>query len=118
MDAGADAKSAIKKQKDMDERTNTSKDTIREAADAKMVNEAFEELLKSYLSSPHRKKVDLITKAFNFARQAHKGVRRLSGEPYIIPPNSKVTDWISPMASWKTVWSRQSSGTAVKRVEI
>ena len=86
MDAGADAKSAIKKQKDMDERTNTSKDTIREAADAKMVNEAFEELLKSYLSSPHRKKVDLITKAFNFARQAHKGVRRLSGEPYIMHP--------------------------------
>ncbi|MBO4606886.1 MAG: bifunctional (p)ppGpp synthetase/guanosine-3',5'-bis(diphosphate) 3'-pyrophosphohydrolase [Prevotella sp.] len=70
----------------MDERTNTSKDTIREAADAKMVNEAFEELLKSYLSSPHRKKVDLITKAFNFARQAHKGVRRLSGEPYIMHP--------------------------------
>ena len=30
--------------------------------------------------------MDLITKAFNFARQAHKGVRRLSGEPYIMHP--------------------------------
>ena len=27
-----------------------------------------------------------MTKAFNFARQAHKGVRRLSGEPYIMHP--------------------------------
>ncbi len=51
-----------------------------------MVEDAFQRLLKSYLSSPHRKKVDLITKAFNFARQAHKGVRRLSGEPYIMHP--------------------------------
>jgi len=51
-----------------------------------MVNEAFQHLLESYLSTRHRKKVDLITKAFNFARQAHKGVKRLSGEPYIMHP--------------------------------
>ena len=61
-------------------------DTEREAADAKMVDDAFKRLLDSYLASPHRKKVDIITKAFNFARQAHKGVRRLSGEPYIMHP--------------------------------
>ena len=30
--------------------------------------------------------MDIITKAFHFARQAHKGVRRLSGEPYIMHP--------------------------------
>lgn len=54
--------------------------------DEKMVNEAFQHLLETYLASRHRKKVDLITKAFNFARQAHKGVRRLSGEPYIMHP--------------------------------
>ncbi len=59
---------------------------IREAADDKLINEAFQRLLDSYLSSRHRKKVDIITKAFNFARQAHKGVRRLSGEPYIMHP--------------------------------
>jgi len=58
----------------------------RETADDQMVNEAFEKLINDYLNSRHRKKVDLITKAFNFARQAHKGVRRLSGEPYIMHP--------------------------------
>ena len=50
------------------------------------VNAAFQELLDIYLASQHRKKVELITKAFNFARQAHKGVRRHSGEPYIMHP--------------------------------
>jgi GTP pyrophosphokinase len=55
-------------------------------ADDELINGAFQELLNSYLASRHRKKVDLITKAFNFARQAHKGVRRLSGEPYIMHP--------------------------------
>ena len=61
-------------------------DKEREAADAKMVEDAFQHLLDCYLASRHRKKVDIITKAFNFARQAHKGVRRLSGEPYIMHP--------------------------------
>ena len=57
-----------------------------EDADEKMVDDAFQALLDSYLASRHRKKVDLITKAFHFARQAHRGVRRLSGEPYIMHP--------------------------------
>ncbi|MBQ2208756.1 MAG: bifunctional (p)ppGpp synthetase/guanosine-3',5'-bis(diphosphate) 3'-pyrophosphohydrolase, partial [Prevotella sp.] len=59
---------------------------MREDADEKLVNDAFQRLLDCYLASRHRKKVDIITKAFNFARQAHKGVRRLSGEPYIMHP--------------------------------
>ena len=58
----------------------------REMDDEELINGAFQQLLDSYLASRHRKKVDLITKAFNFARQAHKGVRRLSGEPYIMHP--------------------------------
>lgn len=58
----------------------------REAADTELINGAFQHLLDIYISSRHRKKVDIITKAFNFARQAHKGVRRLSGEPYIMHP--------------------------------
>ena len=64
------------------------KDIMREDSDEQMVNSAFQHLLDSYLASRHRKKVDIITKAFNFARQAHKGVRRLSGEPYILHPIS------------------------------
>ena len=58
----------------------------RLAEDDELINGAFQKLLDSYKASRHRKKVDLITKAFNFARQAHKGVRRLSGEPYIMHP--------------------------------
>ena len=57
-----------------------------EEADEKLINDAFQELLNSYVASRHRKKIDLITKAFNFAKQAHRGVRRLSGEPYIMHP--------------------------------
>ena len=58
----------------------------QEQADEKQINEAFQELLDRYLESKHRKKVEIITKAFNFAKQAHKGVRRRSGEPYILHP--------------------------------
>ena len=61
-------------------------DMMRESADEQLINGAFQQLLNSYLASRHRKKVDIITKAFNFAKQAHKGVRRLSGEPYIMHP--------------------------------
>lgn len=57
-----------------------------EQQDEKMVNDAFQILLDSYINSPHRRKVDIITKAFNFACHAHRGVRRLSGEPYIMHP--------------------------------
>ncbi len=56
------------------------------AAEEKMVNDAFQAIVDIYIKSPHRKKIDLITKAFNFAKEAHKGVRRLSGEPYIMHP--------------------------------
>lgn len=52
----------------------------------RLIDETFQQLIDSYLASPHRKKVDIITKAFNFARHAHKGVKRLSGEPYIMHP--------------------------------
>jgi hypothetical protein len=58
----------------------------KEELEEKKIQDAFQHLLDTYLASRHRKKVDIITKAFNFARQAHKGVRRLSGEPYIMHP--------------------------------
>ena len=58
----------------------------REMLDEEMVTQAFQHLLDTYLASRHRKKVEIITKAFNFAKQAHRGVKRLSGEPYIMHP--------------------------------
>lgn len=59
-----------------------------EIEEEKMVDEAFNHLIDTYLQSRHRKHTEIITKAFNFARQAHRGVRRLSGEPYIMHPIS------------------------------
>ena len=86
-----------------------------EESDDRLINDAFQKLLNDYLASRHRKKVDLITKAFNFAKQAHKGVRRLSGEPYIMHPIavaqiacsvsarlSSMTSWRIPTIQWRT----------------
>ena len=60
--------------------------TPKEIADEEMINQAFQELLNDYLHTKHRKRVEIITKAFNFANQAHKGLKRRSGEPYIMHP--------------------------------
>ena len=54
--------------------------------DEDMIQQAFQDLLNDYLATNHRKRVEIITKAFNFANQAHRGVKRLSGEPYIMHP--------------------------------
>ncbi len=51
-----------------------------------MIQEAYQDLLNGYLRSNHRKKVEIIERAFQFAKEAHKGVRRRSGEPYIMHP--------------------------------
>ena len=51
-----------------------------------LMDRAFEDLLNDYINSPHSKKVDIIRKAYQFAKTAHAGVRRRSGEPYIIHP--------------------------------
>ena len=55
-------------------------------AEEQMIQREFEALLEDYAHTPHRQKVELITHAFNFAHKAHYGVRRLSGEPYILHP--------------------------------
>ncbi len=50
------------------------------------IQHEFEALLEDYRNTNHRQKVELITKAFNFANAAHKGIKRRSGEPYIMHP--------------------------------
>ena len=57
----------------------------------KLIDDAYQELLNGYLSSNHRKKVEKIDKAFRFARRAHEGIRRRSGEPYILHPIAVAT---------------------------
>ena len=51
-----------------------------------LIQQEFEALLEDYRNTNHRQKVELITKAFNFAKAAHKGIKRRSGEPYIMHP--------------------------------
>jgi len=51
-----------------------------------LIQQEFEALLADYRKTNHRQKIELITKAFNFAKAAHKGIKRRSGEPYIMHP--------------------------------
>lgn len=51
-----------------------------------LIEQEFNALIDDYLKTNHRRKVDIITKAFLFAKEAHKGARRRSGEPYILHP--------------------------------
>ena len=60
--------------------------SLKQNQEEKLINEAFQDLLDGYLRSNHRKKVEIIKRAFAFARAAHEGVRRRSGEPYILHP--------------------------------
>ena len=57
----------------------------------RMIDDAYQKLLNGYLASNHRKKVEIIEKAYKFARDAHQGVRRRSGEPYIMHPIAVAT---------------------------
>ena len=58
----------------------------KEKVEEEMIEQAFQQLLNDYLATKHRKRIEIITKAFNFANQAHKGIKRHSGEPYIMHP--------------------------------
>lgn len=57
----------------------------------KMIDDAYKQLLNGYLSSNHRKKVEKIEKAYRFALRAHEGIKRRSGEPYILHPIAVAT---------------------------
>ena len=70
----------------MMQNNNISPDT-----EDQMIEQAYQNLLNGYLSSNHRKKVEVIEKAFKFARDAHQGIRRRSGEPYIMHPIAVAT---------------------------
>lgn len=51
-----------------------------------LVQKEFDALVDDYLNTNHRRKVEIIKRAFDFAKEAHKGIRRRSGEPYIMHP--------------------------------
>lgn len=56
--------------------------------DRQLIFDAYAELLKHCKRSTGAENKKLIDKAFHFALEAHKGVRRKSGEPYILHPIS------------------------------
>ncbi len=51
-----------------------------------LVKESFEDLLESLRKDTPKEDIQKIKKAFEFADAAHEGVRRRSGEPYIMHP--------------------------------
>ncbi|MFT3752691.1 MAG: RelA/SpoT family protein [Paludibacter sp.] len=59
---------------------------LEPVTDEVLIQQEFEALLEDYRNTNHRQKVEIITKAFNFANAAHKGIKRRSGEPYILHP--------------------------------
>lgn len=68
----------------------------------RMIEEAYQEVLRAYTNSNHRKKVEIIERAFRFAKDAHSGARRRSGEPYIMHPIAVARIVISEMGLGST----------------
>jgi guanosine-3',5'-bis(diphosphate) 3'-pyrophosphohydrolase len=63
-----------------------STDNLAHKNEDEIIQKEFEALLNDYRNTNHVPKIELITKAFNFANAAHKGIKRRSGEPYIMHP--------------------------------
>ncbi len=60
--------------------------TMTPEEEDRLIESEFQDVLNGYLQSNHRKKVEIIERAFRFAKKAHGGIRRRSGEPYILHP--------------------------------
>lgn len=54
--------------------------------DKKLIKDAFDDLLKSWHRQKNDEELELVKKAFELANEAHMGVRRRSGIPYIMHP--------------------------------
>jgi len=60
--------------------------TENTSVEEEQIQAEFENLLEDYKNSNHRRKVEIITKAYEFAKQAHAGIRRRDGTLYITHP--------------------------------
>ena len=54
--------------------------------DKALIDNAFKDLLNSIEYKTDKDDVDLIKRAFRLANDAHNGIRRKTGEPYITHP--------------------------------
>lgn len=52
----------------------------------RLISEAYDSMLKSSIHTFNEEELASIQKAFDFANSAHAGVKRKSGEPYILHP--------------------------------
>ncbi|MBE0655451.1 MAG: bifunctional (p)ppGpp synthetase/guanosine-3',5'-bis(diphosphate) 3'-pyrophosphohydrolase [Bacteroidales bacterium] len=59
---------------------------VTERTETEEIQEKFEEFLNQCSHCKDHENRKLIVKAFNFAQDAHRGMRRKSGEPYILHP--------------------------------
>jgi len=66
-------------------------DSLPTYEEEQLIEQQYQVLIDEYLKTPHEQKLELIRKAFDFAKEAHKGVRRRSGEPYIMHPLAVAT---------------------------
>lgn len=48
--------------------------------------EAYRHMREAYMRSNHRRRVEIIEKAFRFAYTAHRHMRRRNGDPYVLHP--------------------------------
>ena len=55
-------------------------------AEIRLINDYYDDLLKEISPKFTKEKLEMVNKAFKFANAAHNGVKRKSGEPYIIHP--------------------------------
>ncbi|MBN1925473.1 MAG: bifunctional (p)ppGpp synthetase/guanosine-3',5'-bis(diphosphate) 3'-pyrophosphohydrolase [Prolixibacteraceae bacterium] len=64
---------------------------LQSELEKRQIQEAFEDLLKSCRHTLTEENLQTIHKAFDFSNKAHEGVRRKSGEPYIMHPLAVAT---------------------------
>ena len=62
------------------------KEVLSEIEEKELIRKEFEELISVCPKCKTEKGLKLVSKAFELAREAHKGVKRKSGEPYILHP--------------------------------
>ena len=60
--------------------------SLQTDAEKRFIQDMFDDLLKSFSKKLTPENKELVTRAFHFANEAHMGVRRKSGEPYIAHP--------------------------------
>lgn len=60
--------------------------TVGSTEEQQTVLRLYRELVRVYLSSPHRRRVERLEAAFRLALRAHAGMRRHNGDPYILHP--------------------------------